>query len=84
MIVVEGAHVVTVTGQEYPGGHVVIDADRLQTLFPRTLGQYLDPGPPEPEHRLAAIGFIRMAGTDRLLADEVERDPVDRHLDHHF
>ena len=49
---------------------VVIDADRLETLFPRTLGQYLDPGPPEPEHRLAAIGFIRMAGTDRLLADE--------------
>ncbi len=49
---------------------VVIDVARLQTLFPRTLGQYLDPGPPEPEHRLAAIGFIRMAGTDRLLADE--------------
>ena len=53
-----------------PTPAAVIDVARLQTLFPRTLGQYLDPGPPEPEHRLAAIGFIRMSGTDRLLADE--------------
>ena len=53
-----------------PTAPAVIDVARLQTLFPRTLGEYLDPGPPEPEHRLAAIGFIRFAGTDRLLADE--------------
>ena len=55
-----------------PGADVAssLDRARLQTLFPRTLGQYLDPGPPEPEHRLATIGFIRMAGTDQVLADE--------------
>ncbi len=47
-----------------------VDPSRLQTLFPHTLGRYLDPGPPEPEHRLATIGFIRMAGTDQVLADE--------------
>jgi tetratricopeptide (TPR) repeat protein len=44
--------------------------DRLLTVFPHDLGHYLDPGPPEPEHRLAGIGFIRVSGTDaRLAAD---------------
>ncbi len=47
-----------------------VDAARLGTLFPRELGEYLDPGAPEPEHRLATMGFIRVSGTDaRLAAD---------------
>lgn len=40
----------------------------LNTLFPRTLGQYLAPAIPDPEHRVAAIAFIRFSGTDALLA----------------
>ena len=47
-----------------------VEAARLRTLFPHALGEYLDPGPPEPEHRLATIGFVRVAGTDRLLSTE--------------
>ncbi|NHA67640.1 adenylate/guanylate cyclase domain-containing protein [Phycicoccus flavus] len=42
--------------------------DLLRGLFPRTLGEYLSPGPPEPEHRLATIAFVRFSGTDALLA----------------
>ena len=46
MIVIEGAHVVTVTGQEHPGGHVVIDADRIVAVGP-------GPAPrPDGEHRV--------------------------------
>jgi len=44
--------------------------DRLLTVFPHALGEYLDPGPPEPEHRLAGIGFIRVSGTDARLGED--------------
>ncbi len=47
-----------------------VDRGRLETVFPHALGEYLDPGAPEPEHRLATIGFIRVSGTDRRLAEE--------------
>lgn len=40
----------------------------LRSLFPRALGEYLRPAIPDPEHRLAAIAFIRFSGTDELLA----------------
>ncbi|PKW25455.1 adenylate/guanylate cyclase domain-containing protein [Phycicoccus duodecadis] len=47
-----------------------VPAARLGGLFPRSLGEYLDPGPPEPEHRLATIAFVRLSGTDRVFDDE--------------
>ena len=31
-MIVEGAHVVTVTGQEYPDGHVVVDGNRITAV----------------------------------------------------
>ena len=34
------------------------------TLFPTALGEYLAPGPPDPEHRVATIAFVRFSGTD--------------------
>lgn len=43
---------------------------RLSTLFPALLGEHLDPGPPDPEHRTATIAFCRFSGTDALLAKE--------------
>jgi len=45
-----------------------LPAERVRTLFPHVLGEYLDPGPPDPEHRIATIGFVRFSGTDGLLA----------------
>ena len=42
-------------------------ADRLRTLFPTTLGEYLAPGAPDPEHRVATIAFVRFSGTDAVL-----------------
>ncbi len=45
-----------------------IDRARLRSLFPHALGEHLDPGPPDPEHRVASIAFIRFSGTDGLLA----------------
>ena len=42
----------------------------LRTLFPVELGTYLAPGPPDPEHRIATIGFIRFSGTDGILAEQ--------------
>ena len=47
-----------------------VAAGRLLTVFPHALGAYLAPGPPEPEHRVATIGFVRASGTDRRLANE--------------
>ncbi|HET9020800.1 MAG TPA: adenylate/guanylate cyclase domain-containing protein [Ornithinibacter sp.] len=44
--------------------------DLLRTLFPVTLGEYLAPGPPDPEHRIATIAFIRFSGTDAILRDQ--------------
>lgn len=34
MIVIEGAHVVTVSGQEYPDGHVVVEGNRITAVGP--------------------------------------------------
>ncbi|MDT7701846.1 MAG: 8-oxoguanine deaminase [Pseudonocardiales bacterium] len=31
-MIIEGAHVVTVTGEEYPGGHVVVEANRITAV----------------------------------------------------
>ncbi len=45
-----------------------VDRERLLGLFPRTLGEYLDPGIPDPEHRSVSIAFIKFSGTDALLA----------------
>ena len=42
--------------------------ERLGTLFPHALGEYLAPAVPDPEHRVACIAFIRFSGTDELLA----------------
>ncbi len=47
-----------------------IDGARVSTLLPSTLARLLEPGPPEPEHRVACIAFIRFSGTDALLARE--------------
>ena len=44
--------------------------DLLRTLFPVDLGTYLAPGPPDPEHRLATIAFVRFSGTDAILAEQ--------------
>ncbi len=44
--------------------------ERLPTLFPTALGEYLAPGPPDPEHRVATIAFVRFSGTDAVLAQE--------------
>ena len=45
-----------------------VDRERLLGLFPRALGEYLDPGIPDPEHRSVSIAFIKFSGTDALLA----------------
>ncbi len=50
--------------------HPVVDRERLGTVFPRALGEFLDPGAPEPEHRLATMGFVRVSGTDARLAEQ--------------
>jgi class 3 adenylate cyclase/tetratricopeptide (TPR) repeat protein len=42
----------------------------LRDLFPRSLGQVLARGAPEPEHRVACIAFVRFSGTDVLLERE--------------
>ena len=42
----------------------------LRTLFPVELGQYLAPGPPDPEHRVATIAFVRFSGTDAILDEQ--------------
>jgi class 3 adenylate cyclase/predicted ATPase len=47
-----------------------VDAEIIRGLFPRLLGEVLEPGPPEPEHRVACIAFVRFSGTDRLLKEE--------------
>ena len=47
-----------------------VDAEILRGLFPRLLGQVLEPGPPDHEHRVACMAFIRFSGTDALLEEE--------------
>ncbi|MCZ6656907.1 MAG: AAA family ATPase [Gammaproteobacteria bacterium] len=51
-----------------PQGRVVPNVE--WTLFPQHLGRYLEPGPPEPEHRVACIAFVRFSGTDSILAKQ--------------
>jgi class 3 adenylate cyclase/tetratricopeptide (TPR) repeat protein len=46
-----------------------VDAATVRGLFPDALGTVLEPGPPDPEHRNACIGFIRFSGTDAVLAE---------------
>ncbi len=45
-----------------------VPQDRLRSLFPTELGDYLDARVPDPEHKIATIGFARFSGTDALLA----------------
>ena len=52
--------------QPVPGA----DDALLRTLFPVALGEYLAPGPPDPEHRVATIAFVRFSGTDAILAEQ--------------
>jgi class 3 adenylate cyclase/tetratricopeptide (TPR) repeat protein len=44
-----------------------VSPERMQTLFPRALGEYLANRVPDPEHKTATIGFARFSGTDALL-----------------
>ena len=46
-----------------------VDRETLRRLFPGGLGDALERGPPEPEHRVACIAFVRFSGTDALLRD---------------
>ncbi|MEI6362312.1 MAG: adenylate/guanylate cyclase domain-containing protein [Actinomycetes bacterium] len=55
-----------------------VPTTRVMTLFPKVLGEYLDPGPPDPEHRVATIGFVRFSGTDGLLVDGGPDEVADR------
>jgi class 3 adenylate cyclase/tetratricopeptide (TPR) repeat protein len=60
-----------------------VPEELLQTLFPRVLGDFLAPGAPEPEHRVACIAFIRFSGTRAMLANQGP-DAVARALDETF
>jgi class 3 adenylate cyclase/tetratricopeptide (TPR) repeat protein len=42
----------------------------LRGLFPRSLGEVLARGAPEPEHRVACIAFVRFSGTDAMLEQQ--------------
>ncbi|MFN8158036.1 MAG: adenylate/guanylate cyclase domain-containing protein [Candidatus Nanopelagicales bacterium] len=44
-----------------------VPPERLRTLFPHELGEYLDERVPDPEHKIATIGFARFSGTDAML-----------------
>jgi class 3 adenylate cyclase/tetratricopeptide (TPR) repeat protein len=44
-----------------------VSDERIQTLFPNALGEYLADRVPDPEHKTATIGFARFSGTDALL-----------------
>jgi class 3 adenylate cyclase/tetratricopeptide (TPR) repeat protein len=47
-----------------------VDDRLLVDCVPRLLRAHLTSGVAEPEHRLAAVAFIRLAGTDALVASE--------------
>lgn len=51
-----------------PAPMPVVPEERLRTLFPTALGEYLAERVPDPEHKVATIGFARFSGTDALLA----------------
>ncbi|MFC4906017.1 8-oxoguanine deaminase [Actinomadura gamaensis] len=55
MIVIENAHVVTVTGDEYPGGHIVIEGDRITAVGP-------GPAPVTGGERIDARGCLATPG----------------------
>ena len=66
------------TAHSAPGEEFVlpdVDRERIRGLFPIELGEYLDPGIPDPEHRIASIAFIKFSGTDALLAGPGPRCP---------
>ena len=44
-----------------------VTPERLLTLFPHELGSYLADSVPDPEHKIATIGFARFSGTDAML-----------------
>jgi class 3 adenylate cyclase/tetratricopeptide (TPR) repeat protein len=41
--------------------------DEVRSWVPVALREYLSAGPPEPEHRIATVGFIRFCGFDDLV-----------------
>ena len=45
-----------------------IAGERLGSLFPYALGDYLAERVPDPEHKIATIAFARFSGTDTLLS----------------
>ncbi|MFN8158038.1 MAG: adenylate/guanylate cyclase domain-containing protein [Candidatus Nanopelagicales bacterium] len=47
-----------------------VSDERLRTLFPHALGEYLADRVPDPEHKIATIGFARFSGTDAMLRSE--------------
>jgi class 3 adenylate cyclase len=47
-----------------------VTEERLRTLFPHDLGEYLAERVPDPEHKIATIGFARFSGTDAMLRTE--------------
>jgi class 3 adenylate cyclase/tetratricopeptide (TPR) repeat protein len=47
-----------------------VSQERIVGLFPHALGDYLADRVPDPEHKVATIGFARFSGTDRMLRDE--------------
>lgn len=55
-IAIEGAHVVTVTGEEIPGGHVVVEGERIAAVGPgpAPAGSY--------DHRVDARGCLLTPG----------------------
>ncbi|MEA2057153.1 MAG: adenylate/guanylate cyclase domain-containing protein, partial [Actinomycetota bacterium] len=46
------------------------DPDEVRKWVPAGLRDYLSAGRPEPEHRIATVGFIRFCGVDQMLATE--------------
>ncbi len=47
-----------------------VSQERILGLFPHALGDYLADRVPDPEHKVATIGFARFSGTDRMLREE--------------
>ena len=47
-----------------------VTQERLRSLFPHDLGEYLADRVPDPEHKIATIGFARFSGTDLLLREQ--------------
>jgi class 3 adenylate cyclase len=46
------------------------DPDEVREWVPVALREYLSAGAPEPEHRIATVGFIRFCGFDDLMATQ--------------